>query len=367
VTSLAAIGVAITRRQRPGAGVLLLGLLTAALAVALAFHPSPQGVQTVLRFAGATALAYALSILSRDERLLAVGSLTVLVVAQIGLGVAQLVHGGPLGLPSFGEVADPLRDFSGALGPRGTMHGMYVLAGLGLVAALLLVREGFEQETRLAFVAAGVAAIAVGMTFSRAAAAGLVVACVALTVCAPERRRAVAVAILCLAVGAGVPALLLAPGWGERASLTLRGRDVGIAESLGLIADSPLVGIGPGRSLFVLPVRYPDVPEIGYQPVHDFALLAAVEGGLVAGGIAVALLLTLAWRARRDLAAAALFLAFAPPVLLDHYTYTYLQGVVLLAIWVGMLDGLAARADPVLALGVRSLRGAHRAAPPVGS
>src|SRR5260221_4064594 len=103
-----------------------------------------------------------------------------------------------------------------------------------------------------------------------------------------------------------------------------------MAETVGLIADSPFIGIAPGRSLFVLPARYPDVPEIGYQPVHDLPLLVAVEAGVLAGGIAVALLLTLAWRARRDLAAVALFVAFLPPVLLGHYTYTYLPSVLLL-------------------------------------
>jgi hypothetical protein len=206
-----------------------------------------------------------------------------------------------------------------------------------------------ERGARVAFALAGIAAMAVGMTFSRAAAGGLVLACVALALAAPERRRMAMAAIVCLAIGASVPAILLAPGWEERASVTLRGRDIGVAESLGLIADSPLVGIGPGRSLFVLPLRYPDVPEIGYQPVHDLPLLAAVEAGVVAGGIALALVLTLAWRARRDLAAVALFVAFLPPVLLDHYAYTYLQGVILLGVWVGTLDGLAARAAPVLA------------------
>jgi hypothetical protein len=348
VTAVAAVVVAVTSRRRPGTGTALFALLTVTLAVALAFHQSPQGVQTVLRFAGATALAFALSALSRDERLLAVGTLTVLAVAQVGLGIAQLANGGPLGLPSFGEVADPLRDFAGALGPRGTMLGMYVLAGLGLVTALLLVREGLERPTRIAFAAAAIPAMAVGMTFSRAAAAGLALACVVLAAAAPNRRRPVAAAILCLAVGAGIPALVLAPGWAQRASITLRGRDTGVQEAIGLIADSPVVGIGPGRTLFVLPVRYPDVPEIGYQPVHDLPLLAAVEGGIVAGGLAAALLVVLGWQARRDLAAVALFVAFLPPVLLDHYTYTHLQGVVLLAAWVGMLDGLAARA-PVLA------------------
>jgi hypothetical protein len=65
---------------------------------------------------------------------------------------------------------------------------------------------------------------------------------------------------------------------------------------------------------------------------------------VVAGAVALALVIALAWRARHDLAAAALYLAFLPFVLTDHYPYTYLQGVILLAAWIGALDGLARQA-----------------------
>jgi hypothetical protein len=350
ITLVAAAAFGATRKVRPGLATVLLAAMTAVLAVALAVHPSPQGVQTVARFAGAVGLAYAMSLLDRDERLVTVGALAALVVVQVGLAVAQIGTGGPLGLASFGEVADPLRDYAGAIGPRGTMHAMYVLAGLGLIAAFVLVREGLTAgRAALGFGFAAIAASLVGMTFSRAAAAGLVAACVALALAAPARRRAAAAAILCLVLGAGIPALLLAPGWLERASTSLRGRDTLLAESLGLISDAPIAGIGPGRTLFVLPLRYPDPPEIGYQPAHDVPLLAAVEGGVPAGAVALALLVALAWRSRRDLAAAALYLAFLPFVLTDHYPYTYMQGVTLFALWIGALDGLSHQTVPVLA------------------
>jgi len=134
-----------------------------------------------------------------------------------------------------------------------------------------------------------------------------------------------------------------------------------------LIASSPLVGIGPGRSVYVERERYPVQPAIvGYAPAHDLPLLAAVEGGVVAGAIAVALLVALGWRARRDVRALAAFLAFLPLVLLDHYTYTYLQGLVLLAVWVGTLDGLAS-ASPVLAPDAWMLAMLYRLMPRAGA
>lgn len=351
VTAVAAIVVGLRQRTRPALGSALLGALTIVLAVALAVHPSALGLLDVLRLAGVTALAFGVSRLSRDERLLVVGVVAVVAFAQLGLAIAQELHGGPLGLPSFGEVADPLLDY-GPLSPRGTMHGQSVLAGFSLIAALLLVRESFERQRPLIWsVLGGIAIVPVGMTFTRSAVLGLVLACGALGLAFFRRPRFVTAAILCLALGFGLTALVFRAGWtlkaasgtasiDERASLT--------SEAVDLIERSPLLGVGPGRAILALEERYPIPPaSIGYNPPHDLPLLAAVEGGVVAGLIAVALLVALAWRARRDVRALALFLTFLPFVLLEHYTYTYLQGMILLAVWVGALDGLAI-APPIL-------------------
>jgi len=306
----------------------------------------------VARFAGATALAFAVSKLSREERLIAVGVIGAVALAQLGLALAQEIQRGPLGLTSFGEIADPLLDY-GPVAPRGTMHAQYVLAGLSLIAALLLVREGFERRSSAIWlVLAGIAIVPVGMTFSRAAAVGVALACASLALGFVRQRRLVATAILCLAVGAGLTAVVFSEGWLAKVSgggISANGRDILTEEAFALIATSPLVGIGPGRSVVVLMERYPVPPAIvGYQPAHDLPLLAAVEGGIPAGVIAVALLVALGWRARRDVRALALFGAFLPLVLTDHYPYTFLQGVVLLGAWVGMLDGFSST-EPVSA------------------
>lgn len=351
VAALAAIAALLARGPRPGTGTTLLFALTASLAVALVFHPSAQGLQTVARFAGATALSYGLSRLGRDERILPAAMLGLVSLAEVGLGLGQMVRGAPLGLPSFGEVADPLLLYGSVASPRGTLHALPLLAGLGLVAAPLLVREGLERVRATVFFAAGgLAAALVGMTFSRGAALGLALAVAALVAGLGTDRRRVMRAAACLVIGAAIPAALFFDGWQHRATLSVSGRDTITEQAWTLIAEAPLTGVGPGRSVFALAERFPDPPRFGYQPGHALPLVAAVEGGVIGGALAVALLVTLGWRARRDLRAVAIFVAFLPAVLTDHYTYTYLQGQVLLAIWVGTLDGLAA--DPSAALGL---------------
>jgi O-antigen ligase len=350
VTLAAAIALAVTERRRPPLGTALLAALTVSLAVAWVFHPSPQGVLTVARFAGASALAYALGVARPHERVLAVGVLAAVALAQTGLAAAQLAAGGPLGLPSFGEVADPLIDYNGDLAPRGTMHTQYVIAGLALLASVLLVREGLERARPLPWLALVVLTVApVGTTFSRAIAVAVGLVCGALAFGVRRRPRATMAAIAALALGAGLTAFAFRAGWelkGEAtAAIPLNGRDILFEQSVGLIADSPIVGIGPGRSVEAKRIKYPSPPPVvGYQPAHELPLLAAVEGGLPAGALALALLVVLGWRARRDPRALALYLAFLPVVLTEHYPYTYLQGLVLLGTWVGMLDGLSAPA-----------------------
>ena len=345
-TALATAAWAVTARLRPGPGVALLGLLAAALGIAFAIHPSAQGVFVVGRFIGAAALAYAVSSFDRNERSLAVGALSAAALIQVGLAIAQVVHGGPLGLPALGEVADPLLNY-GPLAPRGTMHGQYVLAGLALVASLALVREAFERRPALLWTApAGLVAVAVGLTFSRAAALGLGLAIAALALAIRRSPRVAIASILCLGVGAGTTALIDHVAWEFKAGtgLSAGGRDSLNDEAFAMITSAPLTGVGPGRSVPEIEARFPTPPEIvGYQPVHNVPLLAAVEGGLVAGGVATALLVVLGWRSRRDPRAMALFAVFIPVVLTDNYPYTYLQGVVLLAVWVGLLDGISAR------------------------
>src|SRR5438105_1592957 len=260
-TTIFVFWVAVSQRVRPGPATMLLGAFTVSLAVAWLVHPSPQGVQIVARFVGATSLALGFSILRRDERVLAVGTLTVVTGIQLAVAVAQMLGHGPLGLPSFGEIADPLLNYGGIFAPRGTMHAMYVLAGLALVTVFLIVREGLGARTRIAvFITAGILAAIVGLTMSRAAALGLVVSCGALLLGVRAQRRSLFQASAALATGAFVAALICLPGWTLKAATGLSGREIEVDQSTSLIPGSFLIGIGPGRSYAVLEQRYPGLP-----------------------------------------------------------------------------------------------------------
>src|SRR5207245_2521133 len=97
---------------------------------------------------------------------------------------------------------------------------------------------------------------------SRAAAIGLAAGgvCVALGLFTLERRR-VAAALVALAVGFGVPALVWSDGWRERASQTVSARNANqlgtdrgylIKQADGLIVDHPVLGVGTGRYVIAL-------------------------------------------------------------------------------------------------------------------
>jgi hypothetical protein len=337
---------AIAERRRPNTpAVLALGLL-AALSLAFAVHPSAQGAQLIVRAAAAIALAVGIVWLrGRETWPLVIAALGATAIAQAALAVAQVLHRGPLGIPSLGEFADPLQPFGAEVAPRGTMYQQYLLAALGLLAALLLVSEGLRRARPAPWLAAaGIAIVPVGLTYSRSALAGLAVACLGLAVAGRARPRRHALAVAALLIGTGIPALLTFDGWTSRAGSAIdpSGRDVEYREGLDLYATSPVIGIGPGRMVIALGehgIAGPD--RFGYQPVHGVPLLLTVEAGPLAGALTVALLAAVAWRARRSPIALAIFAVYLPFVLLDHFPYTHAQGLVLSGIWLGAVIALA--------------------------
>src|SRR5207253_2454455 len=265
---LAVLGVAVlvdalVVRERPDRAVLTALGFVAALVVALAFHPSPQGIQLVVRLLAAIALAVAIvRVRGLGAWPLVAGAFGAAAIAQTGLAVAQLIKGGPLGLPGLGEFADPLYAVGTALAPRGTMYQQYVLAGFALIAAMVLVAEGLRRARPAWWlVAAAVAVVPVGLTYSRAALGGLAIGCLALAIGGRARPRA-----------------------------------------------------------------------------HTAAIAALVVGGIQAGVLCAAVVLLMAWRARRSWVGLALFGVYLPFILFDHYPYTHAQGIVLSAVWLGAVE-----------------------------
>jgi O-antigen ligase len=112
-----------------------------------------------------------------------------------------------------------------------------------------------------------------------------------------------------------------------------------------LITHHPVLGVGPGRYILALAqqAKVETDRTVGvFKPVHNLPLLAAAEGGILAGLAMVAFLLVLGWRAlRTGLPTLAVYLALLPFLMLDHFAYTLPQGLVVLGFWVGFLDGWA--------------------------
>jgi hypothetical protein len=82
-------------------------------------------------------------------------------------------------------------------------------------------------------------------------------------------------------------------------------------------------------------------PDVLPQVVHNVPLLIATESGVVFGIAALVLLLLLGYRAiRTSIAASALMVGLGVWMFLDKFTYGSPNGLVMFAIWLGVLDWL---------------------------
>ena len=151
-------------------------------------------------------------------------------------------------------------------------------------------------------------------------------------------------------------------GWTQRARDTTgasvdTGRGHLIHQSFHLLREYPLLGVGPGRYVIALRAERADPRPSGgvLKPVHNVPLLAAAEGGVLAGALTVLLYVVLGWRAwRSGLLAFTVFALYVPLTMLDHFAYTFPQGLALTAVWIGILDAAAAQPAEV-----RRPRSAH--------
>ena len=316
--------------------VALAGLVWVALAIAWVFHPSLRGGQTLFRWAGVVATA---ELLDRDAAVLLTGGWAVF---ESLLGLAQKVRGSAVGLGALGESDDPFVRFGHALAPFGTLIHTYLLAGLALLGGSLLAAAARQPGRRWLLIPAAVAIAPVGFTYSRTALIGLAL----ILVCFAVARFPAAV--LVLALGAGVPALVWSNGWVARgdvgSSATGNGLDTGrgtlIHQAVSEIGDHPITGVGPGRYVIALRNAHVDPRASGgaLKPVHNLPLLAGAEGGLLAGLAMTALLGVAGLVALRGGAASvAVYLGFLPFCLLDHFAYTYPQGLVMAGLWLGAI------------------------------
>ncbi len=363
LVGLLAVGAApLARRIRTGdagAGTVLWACLAAVMSLAWLVHPSVRGLHTVVELWAVAVLAGTIAeALDGGLATLVVGSVGAIAILETAWATTQLATGSPLGLRRLGELPDPFLPFTASVkAPMGTMVHIYVLAALGLTAGALLAWRSLTAEHPARWqTAAAVAVVPVGFTFSRTGAITLVVVLAGFVVAGVHSRRAggarrFAGAALALCVGAGVPAAVWSSGWHSRATQTTSATSAAQLttdrfhldhEAIDQIGANPVAGVGPGRYLASLKARWHVEPDrsVGiFKPVHDVVLLVTAEGGLLAGAVLVLLLGVVGWRAlRAGPVALTLFALFVPFALLDHFNYTYAQGLVLTGVWLGVMD-----------------------------
>lgn len=349
----------VRERKLPAVAWALLVLL-GWMIVSYAVSPSTRGVADLIRLAGLLAMVVAITGLKEaSERALVLASVAALAVFETGVAIAELVKGDHIGLGPLGEFSKPLWKFGTGLAPQGTMVHPYVLAGLALVAGFVLAAAYTRSPSRVLVVAAAVAIAPVGFTYGRAALLGYVLAFVVLAsaVLVRDRRARFIPVVLALGIGAAVPALIWSDGWISRTTQTVTAKNAGslstdrgwlIHEANGLIVDHPVFGVGPGRYVIALKSKLGTEPNksVGiFKPVHNLPLLLTAEGGIPAGLAMTALLILAGVRAfAGGRGAMALYIAYLPFTQLDHFAYSFPQGLVITAVWLGGIEVLASMA-----------------------
>lgn len=335
-------------RMTFGTAGLLVPVMALLAAVAWLFHPSWRGASVIVRLIAAAVIVMEIGTLTRRElRDRVVVPLLVTLAIQAAIGVSQAIAQGPIGIEALGE-RTVFHQFGSSIGVQGTLIHPYPLAGFAMVAILAtvvyLTSEPLEHRWRW-IGAIAVAAIPLGITYSRMSVLALA-ATGAFLVWGAARNRAAYLPILAaVAVGAIVPGLIWNGGWIDRASDTV-GTDIDAITSnrltlteqaIDLAVDNPFVGVGPGLYTQSLEQMQPDLDH--YDAVHTVPLVVAVENGIPAGIVVTLLLTFIGVRALRSgPAGSAAFAGFIPFVMFDKFPYIHPNGLVMLAVWLAMLD-----------------------------
>ncbi len=329
-------------------------VLAAATLLAFAVHPSGTGAALAAYAVAGTGIVAVVAGMDAVERRRFVAAPLLATAALQGLlALLQGVTGRPWVL-SWVAPGLTLREIDGFLRPQGTMTHVYEVAALGLLAAgvwAATVRERPGPWSRLGLALAGVA---VGATHSRAALLGLVLLLGALLWGRRRGDRDAGRVALWIGAGFAVAALVTFPHWMARYEHTATadldaaslGRVTLTREAAHLVAEHPLLGVGPGR--FVTVLRDEGVLDERYPfPAHDVPLTLAAESGILAAVAVTLLLATTGLQAvRAGPGPAALYLGTLPFLLFDVLHYDRPTGLVLLAVWLGILAAATRRDHP---------------------
>lgn len=337
------------------AALILAGLLVPGFVA----HPSDRGVAAILRLVGVACLATALPQLDGLARRVVLTTAGGVAAASGTVAIAQRFIEGPVGLSALGESRAAVQDIVGGTAPFGLFVHPYVQAGWAVVCGLgfaaLILRPLAGAPPRWLTV---LAVAPIGLTMTRSAVLGAASALVFVIALALRRStRASALFALALVVATGTGFAWNARAWVGRSEQTFASsspsnlRGALFLQGQGLLSRDPVLGVGPGNYVLALTKR-PDLVRLHPQtprPVHNVPYLLVVEGGLVAlPGVAVLIAGLLLQAAKGGLAGCAVLGAVAPFLLLDHFVWSFPQGIVLGGLVLGVLDLCASEAPAAI-------------------
>lgn len=340
--------VSLIRSRRFNWSIIAAFALVAVAVVSWAFHPSIPGIARILRWIAAGAVVVAASQLDRRSFRIHIG-LPLLATAAIQATIALGQY--------FGSW--PVSGGDAVWLARGTTTFPYVVGFVLLVGLTVGVALVPDDRTRPLWIA-GIALCSAGIATSlmRTAVVGLAVAGIAygfLVYRDQHRYRSVLAATVLpfavVAVAIGDPWLQNLKqtfgigGSGSRSAVEAisAGRLKLIRHSLTIIADTPLIGVGPAREAIEAAARFPDEYAESVPSVHVVPLLVAAEMGIAAGVAYLSYVIALGWRSlRTSPEAVAVFASVAVFILLDTMPYDRPTSIILVGVWMATLDHLSA-------------------------
>jgi len=333
------------RRHRPGIAVVAAIGLLATTGATLAFSPSWRGLALLVRLVGTAVITSAIAALDRRSLWTYVGAPLVAAAALQGiLALGQCLTDGALAVPGAASVFE---EIGNTIRPAGTSSHPYMLATYSLVAVSIGMITIRQAASRWWIVGLGLAAMPIGLSFSRAAVAGVAIAGPAWLIAAVRTRslRRPAAAVM---LGIVLPTILFLPAWLERVddsattdlntATTLR---VELMErSIEVMRAHPVVGVGPWRYV----IDHGEDPDFRL-PVHNVPFLLGAEQGITVGVASIVVLIAIGLGAiRSGPLTFALFGSVMGFTLFDVTLYWYPAGLVVLGVWLGTLA--ATRRDP---------------------
>src|SRR4051812_17853836 len=313
------------------------------LVCAFVAHPSPRGIDLALRVAAGLAVIDAFARLRSDGRRHVVAALAGVGAVEAVIACLEAAKGGAVGLGAL-EFGGFFYRFGTSTAAHAGFDHPYHLACFLLVAlAAAALGATTDDRPRAWLACAAVIGGGLATTYSRAVIVTLVVVLGMLVLARGEatarrRRRQVAAAI---AIGFVVVAVSFGDGWISRGNATSTAQNLDSSrldyarDAVRLTRDHPFLGVGPGRYTIALQA----VPHKDLLPVHDFPLLEAAEGGVLAGVLAAALFLAIGWRAvRRGVMTVVVFCSLALFYALDAFPFVFPTGLAISAIWLGLQE-----------------------------